>query len=528
MASPTSPSTTPPTTPRLGRTTAFWAFAAVLSAAYVAAFRWAWIDDAMITLTYARNLAEGAGFSLVPGVTHYGFTSPLNVLLLAGVGWVVGFDHAIATATAGLILLLLLGARRLSGLVFGDRAPGSALAVAIAASPLMASTFGLEVLLGAALSVFLLESWLRRDPRATGLLLGLLLLTRPDYGTVAILVLLIRPDSRFLIGSGPNAPPSPSRWRLMLHTLIWAAPLVALWHGFAWVALGSALPVTFLIKLAQQPWGGVHFGNGAWMYLEGSPLPAVGSLLPLLFLVGLARKWARGTETVRLGWAAFALGAAHFVGLLPLRVPPYHWYYVPSLTFLVISAWVGACCLAPSHRRRLALAFAIIGSTPIALLAMQRGLPFDEVPIHTNWATHRDYRGMANWLAEHTPAEDDVEIVGEIGTLAYYSRLRLLDHFSHPSAFPDLLHKAGHGAPTRRGRVKAINFLFHPGAAPLEPTWCLRGRQRRFDGGADVVRTWHFRARGGREATWTLSRCPKTERSAPPATEEQTHRPPQP
>ena len=472
----------------------------------------------MITLTYARNLAEGAGFSLSPGTVHYGFTSPLNVLLLAGVGSLVGFELAIATTTVSLILLLLVATRGLSRIVFEDGAPGIALAIAIAANPLMASTYGLELLLGAALSVGLLTAWLRRKVKLTGLLLGLLMLTRPDYGTVAVLALLLEPDHQTLFGLDRARLSSAPRWRTAFKTALWALAPVLLWHGFAWIVLGSGLPVTFLIKFAQNPWGAFHFLNGPWMYVDRYPLATIGVLLPLMALAAGIPGWRRSadaegpTAASQLAWPALGFAAAHFAGLAILRVPPYHWYYVPSLTFALVAAW---CCLGNRRsrvpRRWLAAVFAFAAVSPLLLSAATRGVPLEEVPIHTNWATHDDYREMGRWLRDNLPSDEDIEIQGEIGTLAYYSRLPLADQFSHPAAFPDLLHKTGHGARTRFGDFKAINFRFHPGAVPLTPRWCLRGRPGNravvdaHAGGA--VRTWRFQS-SWTSTNWALLPCP--------------------
>lgn len=501
--------TTIPRTSRAG----FWLFATALAAAYVWALRWTWIDDAMITLTYARSLAEGAGFSLAPGTTHYGFTSPLNVLLLAAVGLLVGFDRAIAVTTVGLILLLLVASRRLSRSLFDDPTAGTALTVALSLSPWIASTFGLETFLGTVLSVFLLDAWFGARARTTGILLALLMLTRPDYGTVAILAVLLVPRTTAPFAPRLELQLTRSRFRHCLRVLAWAAPPLVLWHGFAWVALGSALPVTLLIKIAQSGWGSYHFASGPWMYVTVYPVAAAGSLLPLAALWWLARGHHGRSPSWGLASASLLFGLAHFAGLALLRVPPYHWYYVPSLSFLLIAAWIGACGRRrdPTARRRLAAAFALVAALPFGLSLLRHDLPFDEAPIHSNWASHRDYRDMAYWLAENLPADDVIGLRGEIGTLAYYSRLRLADHFSHPGAFADLNHKAGFGEPTRFGAVKAINFHFHPGAAPLAPEWCVHGRERPRPGDG-TVQSWTFSTSWSIETPWVVRPCAVSQR----------------
>src|SRR5204863_910871 len=69
------------------------------------------LDDAWIHLHFARNLAEGAGFSYNPGVAVAGSTAPLWTLLLAAGARVAGASLVMvktigvaAAATAALLL----------------------------------------------------------------------------------------------------------------------------------------------------------------------------------------------------------------------------------------------------------------------------------------------------------------------------------------------------------------------------------------------------------------------------------------
>ena len=490
--------------------------AALLSVGYVSLFRWTWVDDAMITLTYARNLAEGAGFSLTGGITHYGFTSPLNVLLLAAVGKLVGFDQAITVATAGLIVALFWAARRLSDAIWGRPSFGLGLTVMIVVNPLISSTFGLEVLLGAVGSVLLVEALVTQRPRFCGLVLGLLILTRPDYGSLAVAALLFAPvSSPATPGPGRGARDArisfhPDKLRWWIRAASVAAVPVVLWHGFAWIALGSALPVTLFIKQAQAPWEVFTMANGWWLYLREAPLPAFGAIAPLALLfcafLPRARSDDRAMVAVRLG---LILGSAHFLGLALLMVPPYHWYYGPSLCLLLIAAWAAlfASIHKTTRRRPVSVAAVSACALPLVLLVATRGLPLDEAPIHTNWVRHRDYRDMAEWLSKHVDPSTPIQIDGEVGTLSYYSRLALFDDFGHPGALPELEVPDGGSRPPSSGRWKAVNFLFHPGSEPLAPELCLRGvyhPERPFT--KPTIKQWTF-ATNWTEIRWVLGTC---------------------
>ncbi len=51
-------------------------------------------------------------------------------------------------------------------------------------------------------------------------------------------------------------------------------------------------------------------------------------------------------------------------------------------------------------------------------------------PIHTNYATHQQYRGIGLWLRNHVEPDANVQVSGEIGTVAFYAERRLADGFS--------------------------------------------------------------------------------------------------
>src|SRR5882724_8946587 len=77
------------------RRAAFWAAALGAIAVYLSLFRGALIDDAYITLQWARTLADSGTWGFYPGLTANSQTSPLNALLLAGLYAVIG-DPVIA------------------------------------------------------------------------------------------------------------------------------------------------------------------------------------------------------------------------------------------------------------------------------------------------------------------------------------------------------------------------------------------------------------------------------------------------
>jgi hypothetical protein len=108
-------------------------------------------DDALITVSYARTLAESGTWGVFPGITANTQTSPLNAWLLAAGMVVVDQPLLVASAVAvGCLAACGWLAVRLAHRV--DVAPaGGWLAVAvIATSPVLSATIGLEAYLGAA------------------------------------------------------------------------------------------------------------------------------------------------------------------------------------------------------------------------------------------------------------------------------------------------------------------------------------------------------------------------------------------
>ena len=69
--------------------------------AYTHLFRDTFIDDAFISLKYSDMLAAGEGWTFLPGRMSNTATSPLNVIVHAAIGMLIGsMPYAIVVATA--------------------------------------------------------------------------------------------------------------------------------------------------------------------------------------------------------------------------------------------------------------------------------------------------------------------------------------------------------------------------------------------------------------------------------------------
>ena len=62
----------------------------------------------------------------------------------------------------------------------------------------------------------------------------------------------------------------------------------------------------------------------------------------------------------------------------------------------------------------------------------------EEMPIHTNWATHSDYRKIGIWIKRNYP-NSPIKVYREIGTLAFYCDCNLVNPYSSQGWMNDYL-----------------------------------------------------------------------------------------
>lgn len=362
------------------------------------------IDDAYITMAYARNLAFHLHWGLIADETANTATSPLNVVALAAITAVV--RNTVVAVGVLFVASAVLAARWLADLAAETGLPRALPVVAVGlllVNPLLLSAVGLEPYLTAALFAGLLRYGVARRAVAFGVVAGLAVLARPDTVVVVIVVaLVLRPG-----------------WA----RAIAAALAVTLpWYVFSWFALGSALPDTLVMKTGN-PWSSSGFWNGPLLYLSIYPTATVVAFVPVL--AGLAALVA--TVRMRTLWqraaAAAGLGAVGHYGVFGLlHTAPYHWYYAPLIVGTTLCAAIVAV-----HLRWSAVA---AGFMCVALVVdLANGVPWARAPITTNWATAAEYQQIGADL-HRIVGTRAVESPGEIGTLAYYCDCAIVDQFS--------------------------------------------------------------------------------------------------
>jgi arabinofuranosyltransferase len=394
------------------------------------------IDDAYITFRYAQNLLAGNGIVYNPGEAVLGTTTPLYMLVMAGLGLFTGGSqapfptlsllvNAIADAITCWLLFKLAEA-------LGYRRAGIAAAIVWAVAP-WSVTFaigGMEtsllILFGTA--TFYLYSI--DKPVAAGLCGSLSLLTRPD----ALLFLLPLGIERLRRGFGSkkiNPDPLPIT---MKELLAFALPTLT-WMIYSTAIYGNPIPHSILAKVAAYrlpeeaalvrllqhfatPFLG-HLTFGTWWIVFGL------MLFPVLYGLGvlkILREKFNAWPTIIYPWFYFMVYAI----ANPLI---FRWYLTPPLPLYFMGIFLGVERLASDLKSNLPAIF----MAACALVLTLNGWTF-----HPDHGPDRPAPDMAYIKLEllYEQATKDLReqiepgqilAAGDIGALGYFTGAPILD-----------------------------------------------------------------------------------------------------
>jgi hypothetical protein len=458
------------------------------------------IDDAYITMDYARTLAEHFQWAMIPGQPDNTETTPLYVILVAAGTWllrspVVGVG-VVFVVSFGVLTYALRRTARIAGLPAWAGLLGALL---LLLNPLLLSSVGLGVVLIAVLLSLLLLAAVQGRPVRFGLVAGLLALTRLDLVLFVPFLLLVR--SSLCRGW----------WKVALPAAAVSLP----WFTWSWYVLGSAIPDTLVIKqLQNSSWGIWTFSNGIELYLGKYPVPAALSLLaPALALIALLtwlpvraimfrRDGVRKLEPPAL----LAVGAVTYYAIYThLHVAPFHWYYAPSTIALTIFLAMAVGLTATAARRGLAhrvgagvaTSAAILLATAQFVVLGQTGLPWSQAPIMTNGYTPADYARMGLALGDRI-GDATVGSPDEIGTLAYFCACSIEDSLADRAYLPGLLaQREAKASPIVRWLLRLNYRHLDRDLRPRPLDWQLRrvdgpGPDPTFTGSSDWATTNHL------------------------------------
>lgn len=386
------------------------------------------LEDAYITFRYARNIVLGRGFVFNTGERVLGTTTPLQTLTLAIAALPFGPDSVPAAAAVLMPLAGLLAglmgyiALTRAGIAPGAAAIGMALAYTNVAL-IRTGVGGMETPLVLLLMAASLWALVSAKDSLTGLLLGLLVLTRIDGLIWASLV----------VGA---------IWLSRTRGALAAAGVLALtllpWIVFATLYFGSPLPNSMLAKgvvrpgmenalldpsrmLAYLRWfaGGMGVRVTAWLFLPWAALVALGAW-------HILRRERREMWLLVLYPLVYAL--LMYVG----RAPRYEWYLSPMTFCCVFLAGLGVSAVVAevgrvgtAQERALTPVldvilvmslFAAAISSPLGLMRLRRA--------QENEDGLRRAAGL--WLKANTPRDASVAMEA-IGYQGYFSDRRIVD-----------------------------------------------------------------------------------------------------
>ena len=378
-------------------------------------------DDPYILFRYADHLGTGRGWNFNPtSSSENAVTSNLYVMVLAAMRR-VGLD--VISAASIVYFVTTFSAAAFTGLALergGRRIAGSLAALMLASSPMLASFRGMESSLFLCLVAAALYSALsRRSPMVTGVVLGLLVLTRPDgiaVGAALVLVFFLLDREGRLQLKG---------WSSLG---IGAALPVVVFALFALRSFGSPFPSTLAAKIAQLE-------SGLWKpYLGGSREVLISLhdgrtkivqfflLLLVIAAVGgvVATAWRRFAWQIVATLVVATVGLASFYTLI--GIPAYPWYYaLPIYTLLVLASIgldFGLCALTRWPLVRL-------GSTALLTLV----IVFSGLWLSIDHPTtpRIDSVAIGEWLRNTTDPRSTVAAM-EIGKIGWFSERDMVDY----------------------------------------------------------------------------------------------------
>ena len=268
-------------------------------------------DDAMVSMRYARNLAEGYGLVWNPGAEPVeGYTNPLWVLFMSVLHWLPLPQSKVSLAvqmTAALLLAVNLACVRRAALaVSGGSAAVAWGAVAITASYLPINFWSLQgmevsvlVLLMTACVVLAMQCLdTGAFHRSLYVLLGMGTLVRPD------MVVPLLAFASFLFLADPVNRRRHAFWGAVVLLLVVAAQT-----AFRMAYYGDVLPNTYYLKMTGVPLD-VRITRGIYVLLQ-----FVWNANPLLFLLAGALALRRDRRIWLLIWILVAqLAYSVYVG----------------------------------------------------------------------------------------------------------------------------------------------------------------------------------------------------------------------
>jgi arabinofuranosyltransferase len=376
------------------------------------------LDDSWIHLHFARNLAEGAGFSYNPGVPVAGSTAPAWTLLLAAGVLVGGASLATAKVLGVAVTLAAALVVRRACLAWGapaDVALGAAATFIWLGPVAWGALSGMEVGLAALLVAAALLALARDRTSWTALAGALAALARPEALLLLPFLLLARPLT----------------WRRVAVFAVVGVAVLAPAVAFSWATAGTPLPATATAKVeggllgwlsgVREPAALTWWGRPRAFVTEWARwLMQTHWLLPWAALAALAAAWWRRSRALAVVGSALVAHPLGMALLAPYRGPAFQEgrYSIHLLPLAVVVCAVALRSRALRTRRvalAVVLALALVPLWPAAERYAWGVQNINAMQVH-----------LGRWVSEHTPRRATLA-VNDIGAIAYFSRREVID-----------------------------------------------------------------------------------------------------
>jgi hypothetical protein len=438
--------------------------AGLVFAGYALRYRDYLVDDAFISLRYARNWVDGQGLVFNPrerveGYTNFLWLALAAALLRAGFEPILGLKLISLASAVGLLLLVHRMDRRWSG-------PGPIPAAAwLLGSEAFAywSTTAMEAMAFSALMLLGIDRALREAQLGR------------TCGASAILLLLalLRPEGLLVFGLATSASALVERrrtgawpWRRLAAAALTFGLPYGTFLGWRWSYYGALVPNTFHAKVtggAEQWLGGLLALRG-WAIAAPMLALAVASILVRRRPIG--RPEPPEVERLVVGW--IALMWILYTVAIGGDFMPFHRFTLPVMApaALLLSAWLAPWGWTRRWAPGLWIAHVVAGSWTAE--------PYRAFVSHRTTLVGAE---VGRWFAERL-APDSWMAVNTAGSLPYASRLPTIDMLGltdpvvarHPVFVVSpswVAHRRGHGAYVIERRPQVI--LFYNTAGLAEP-----------------------------------------------------------
>jgi hypothetical protein len=377
------------------------------------------LDDSWIHLHFARNLAEGAGFSYNPGHPVAGSTAPLWTLLLGAIFVVAGPALCLVKSLGVLLTLATALVTRRLALVLTPPGEGlgllAGLAVLGTAGLAWGSLSGMEVPLAAFLVTAALWAHVGAREWATAIFCGLAVLARPEALLLAPFLLFSRP-----VTLGRAA-------RLLGVVALLVAPAAI----FSLATVGAPIPATAAAKVeggllglllgVPEPWT-LTLGVRPWRFLVDwvGFLWTQHPLLPFLVPVGLLSLARQGRALL----VPALILVAHPIGmalLAPYRGPSFQEgrYSAHLVPLAVVAALAGISWLWRERGRQWVIAgwlcLTLVSLWPASLRYAWAVQNINAMQVH-----------LGEWVTRNVPANARLAL-NDVGAIAFISRREVVD-----------------------------------------------------------------------------------------------------